>query len=728
MNRSRPLPHFLTLILFISVIGGLVSVISLRTALDTNAERSVANVTRLGEISRMRMKAQIMISQNRGYLLTGNESLREEARETARQIERDIETLREEDTNEKIKQDLDLLTEKWAHLKEALNRAFTLKNGKSDLTKVTHWFQNTLFPLTNEWQDLLESLARGFRQDHLLGFYQAHENNRTTLSRILVVLLSTFFICLGLYGIYLEKLRRLNAELIAETDQKKESLKLLDSFIQSAPLGLALYDRQFRFFRVNNSLAEINSVDLKKHLGKTVEEVVPNVWAEVKNDFETVLRTGASIKREVTAPIPADSPLPRHWICGFFPVRNTQEEIVGIGACVSEVTELRRMEQQQRAWNDRFTLAEEAANIGMWQWDCQNRKVHFSPRCKTMLGFSADELGDTAQDWSEIMHPDDREATFKAWFGTVAGEQSQFLREFRLKQKDGSYRWILSRGRIQPLPGGKGVDLIGANIDITDKKRAETQLQEASAQLQSKEKKLLKLTQELGKSNTELERFAYIASHDLKDPLRMISTYLGLISRELSSRLSDKERTYFGYVLDGAKRLNSLVDSLLEYSRVGHTPLEVRRVHFPHLVNDVKQNLQPLIFESQAQIENQIEEEIQGDEVRLSQLLQNLLSNAIKFRKKETPPRIVLSSRPGPEGTEFTVADNGVGIAEADQELIFEIFHRGHRRKEYPGEGIGLAACKKIVESHGGRIWVTSKLGEGSAFHFTLTNSNPSLS
>jgi light-regulated signal transduction histidine kinase (bacteriophytochrome) len=268
--------------------------------------------------------------------------------------------------------------------------------------------------------------------------------------------------------------------------------------------------------------------------------------------------------------------------------------------------------------------------------------------------------------------------------------------------------------------------MIGCHIDISDRKAIEAQLQQ--------------LNQELNRSNQDLEQFAYIASHDLQEPLRAIISYSQLLAENYGAVLSEPlAQESLSFIIDGGQRMRQLIQDLLAYSRIGSQTLDRRSVDMNHSLAEILQNLQVQIAESQATITSDHLPILYADRTQLIQLLQNLINNALKFRRV-TPPQIHIgtmilaptvntaSRKPSsPEHYVIFVRDNGIGIKPQYLEQIFDIFRRLHTRQQFPGTGIGLAICKKIVERHGGEMWATSEWGEGSTFFFTLS-ANPDAS
>lgn len=271
---------------------------------------------------------------------------------------------------------------------------------------------------------------------------------------------------------------------------------------------------------------------------------------------------------------------------------------------------------------------------------------------------------------------------------------------------------------LSPLPAPDGLMVTAVIRDVTEQRRAARQLQQTAALL-------ARQTAELARSNQELEQFAYIASHDLQEPLRMVASYTQLLARRYQGRLDADADEFIGYAVDGANRMHRLIQDLLAYSRVGTRGHPFVAVDCGRLVDAVVADLQPLLQEAGATITHETLPVVHGDQTQLRQLWQNLLENALKYRQPALPPQVVIAATTEGEWWHFTVQDNGIGIAPEFAERIFVIFQRLHTQDEYPGTGIGLAICKKILERHGGRIWVESAVGTGATFHFTLPAAPP---
>jgi light-regulated signal transduction histidine kinase (bacteriophytochrome) len=258
---------------------------------------------------------------------------------------------------------------------------------------------------------------------------------------------------------------------------------------------------------------------------------------------------------------------------------------------------------------------------------------------------------------------------------------------------------------LSPLETEEGMLAISAIRDISDRKDAEVSL--------------ARQAEELARSNAELEQFAYVASHDLQEPLRMVASYTQLLARRYRGQLDADADEFIGFALDGVQRMKALIQDLLAYARVSIQGREFAPTDLEEVLARSCANLQAAITEAGAAVTHDRLPTVQADATQLGQLLQNLVGNALKFRGPD-PPRVHIAAQRRGAEWEVSVRDNGIGIEAQYLERIFLIFQRLHGRGEYPGTGIGLAICKRIVEWHGGRIWVESTPGQGSTFSFTL--------
>jgi PAS domain S-box-containing protein len=317
--------------------------------------------------------------------------------------------------------------------------------------------------------------------------------------------------------------------------------------------------------------------------------------------------------------------------------------------------------------------------------------VRVNPAFVDTLGHSTETL--TTKPFFDFVHPDDVEATQQEMSGILAGQPTVHF-ENRYRCADGSYKWLLWSSRFVEADG-----LVHAAArDITEIKA---------------------LQGDLERSNADLERFAYAASHDLAEPLRTISSFSQLVMRDASDVLTERSLRHLTHVTEGADRMRALIDAMLDYSRAGRHTHRPEPVDLGALVDDTTASLAAQVAEAGATITHDELPVVTGDAQQLAQLLQNLVSNAVKFRGEEDP-HVHVAGRRENGGWHLEVRDNGIGVDERHRKQIFAMFERLHSRADFPGTGIGLALCAKIAERHGGRIWVDSEAGRGSTFHVTL--------
>jgi light-regulated signal transduction histidine kinase (bacteriophytochrome) len=282
---------------------------------------------------------------------------------------------------------------------------------------------------------------------------------------------------------------------------------------------------------------------------------------------------------------------------------------------------------------------------------------------------------------------------------------------------------VLYNATVYRNEAGQAQGVFAAARDITERKRAEEELAQHRDHLEDlvrqRTAEVEAAAEDLARSNRDLEQFAYVASHDLQEPLRIVAGYLQLLERRYKGKLDADADEFISFAVDGAARMQHLINDLLAYSRLGTHSKPFGPVDTEAVLRRALANLRTSIQEAGAQVTHDPLPSVVGDATQLTQLFQNLLSNAIKFRGKDAP-KIHVSACPDGGHWLFAVQDNGIGIDPQYKDRIFAVFQRLHTREKYPGTGIGLAICNRIVERHGGRIWVDSQPGHGSTFHFTI--------
>lgn len=330
-----------------------------------------------------------------------------------------------------------------------------------------------------------------------------------------------------------------------------------------------------------------------------------------------------------------------------------------------------------------------------------------NPAAQILLGY--DSAGLSGIKFLSLVHPDDRRI---AWSATAGNKNPDGFTEIRLLHTSGHWIWVRGTASLSGESTDSGSIFLNYQ-DITDLKNSSAILAEQHEQLQIR-------AAELAESNTELERFAFMSSHDLQEPLRMVTGFLTLLKKKYSDKLDADAQQYIGFAVEGAERMRSLIAHLLEYSRLGKNKDDLNLVDLNIVCLEATALFREQIEISGAEIEAGHLPVVKGKKTQLQQVFQNLISNALKYRSAD-PPKIKISCSEVNSQWRFEFRDNGIGIDPQFHERIFQIFQRLHSKSQYSGTGIGLAICKKIIEQHGGRIWVESAPEKGSAFIFTMT-------
>lgn len=379
-----------------------------------------------------------------------------------------------------------------------------------------------------------------------------------------------------------------------------------------------------------------------------------------------------------------------------------------------------QLQESQRA------LSALMKNLPGMAYRCQNdpewTMEYVSEGCLALTGYRPEDLiGNRTLSYREVIVPEHRQQVYEnVQRAIAAGEPFQLI--YRIRTAQGQEKWVWEQGSAVRDVQGRVVALEGFITDITERRQAEEILRKSQEEL---EKQIEKRTAELQRSNRDLMQFAYSVSHDLQEPLRMMAVYLQALEGKLQDRLEPTERSLLELSLDACRRLQRMINDLLAYSRVGTHGFYFEQVDTRRIVNEAIENLGAAIEESQAEITCDELPEVTADATLLLELFQNLIGNAVKFHAEARPPKVHISCQETEQEWIFSIRDNGIGIEPEAQERIFVIFERLHPEEKYPGTGIGLAICKRIVERHGGRIWCESTPGQGSTFYVALPKRPP---
>ncbi|HYF29603.1 MAG TPA: ATP-binding protein [Chitinophagaceae bacterium] len=360
------------------------------------------------------------------------------------------------------------------------------------------------------------------------------------------------------------------------------------------------------------------------------------------------------------------------------------------------------MRDNLKAGDERLNEAQHIAKLGSWEWDIKRNKVFWSDEMFNIFEVKGMGFVPSFEAAIAFIHPDDIESA-----NNVIAQSLQSTHPFSLEKRiitNKGQKLLFAQGKPIVNDRGEVVKLVGIIQDITLRKKAEAELELKNKELEQK--------------NKEMEQFAYVASHDLQEPLRTTSSFVELLHRQYKSKLDDKADKYLTYIKQSTERMKVLIHDLLDYSRIGRKQ-QITEVNCNQIMEEIQADLGMVIQESNATIKTGKLPVMSGYRTEIKQLFQNLVVNAIKFRKKEVAPVVEITASDKEAYWEFHVKDNGIGIEQQHSERIFVIFQRLHTRAEYDGSGIGLAHCKKIAELHGGKIWIDSIPGNGSTFNFT---------
>jgi PAS domain S-box-containing protein len=486
-------------------------------------------------------------------------------------------------------------------------------------------------------------------------------------------------------------------------DELRESEHRLNALLDNSTAIIYMKDTQGRYITMNRRYEDLFHLDRNETKGKTDHDFFPKDIADAfqANDRAVIAARVAQESEEVA---PLDDGL-HTYLSIKFPLFDSEGNIYAVCGMSTDISDRKRAEVQLREQEAFLKSVYEGTEQAIFVIDVSAhqdfRYISFNPVSERYAGVTQAQIqGKTPE---EAFGQDVGSAIRQNYERCVQARTSLTYEE----QLDFDAHTIWTLTTLVPLPDDHGhiYRIIGTATDISDRKRAEAELHQQ--------------TEDLTRSNEELQQFAYVASHDLQEPLRMVTSYLDLLERRYKGQLDDRADQFIAFAVDGAKRMQVLIQDLLSYSRVGTRGRSFEPVNCEIIVKNVLNNLRVAIADCQAIITYHELPTVMGDATQLTQVFQNLISNAIKFQRDE-PPEIQIRIQRTPHDWLFSVQDNGIGIDLQYRDRIFVLFQRLHSRTDYSGTGIGLAVCKKIVERHGGKIWVESQLGQGSTFYFTI--------
>ncbi|WP_051013760.1 sensor histidine kinase [Pararhodospirillum photometricum] len=466
-------------------------------------------------------------------------------------------------------------------------------------------------------------------------------------------------------------------------------------------------------------ILDINTAALKA-LGQTRDAVIGRTSVEIglfaspeaRDSFVRDLLGGEDIRhKEVVLSSPGGGVLMGEMTKEVLHERGRTFLLVAI----HDISRQRSLVEALEAERRRLENIIEGTQVATWEWEIDSGACAFNSLWAAMVGETLLDLKPiTLATWEERVHPEDRPRVLDVLNQHLKGQTPRYECEYRLRHRAGGWVWVLDRGKvIEQTAEGRPLRMAGTHLDITERKQAEEAAQRSRV--------------ELLRSNADLEQFALAISHDLRQPLRMIASYAGLLERRLTGRMNGEEEEFLGYILDGAVRMDQMLLSLLDYSRVGRGGAACLVVDTRALVDEAQHFLRPVIEETRASVTTigpWPRTCVRRDE--LVRVFQNLIGNALKYRCPNTAPVLTLTSTVGEGRWSVSLQDNGLGFAPEEKDTLFRVFGRlnpgtGGLGDGPEGFGIGLAVCRRILEGHSGTLEAASDgPGRGSTFTFTL--------
>lgn len=504
-----------------------------------------------------------------------------------------------------------------------------------------------------------------------------------------------------------QELKKSNEQLKKEIEERKkaeEKIIRLANIVESSDDAIASLTLDGIVTSWNKGAEKVYGYSAEEIIGKGPHIMLnPSEWEKVSENIEKIKKGEKTLYYEAK----------RHRKDGkeiyvsvkLSPIKNSKGNIKGVSLISRDITDKKTIEKDLRESEKRYRSLYENNPSMYFTLDSEMIILSVNRFGAGQLGYSVQEL--IGKSMLSIFYEEDKKSALKNMEHALEKWGNVFQWEQRKVRKNGSILWVRESTRAIKRSDGKIFILIVCE-DITDRKKAEEEL--------------YKTIKELERSNYELQQFAYITSHDLQEPLRTIASFTQLLERRYKNKLDKDADEFIDFVVDAAVRMKEMIQGLLNYSHIGSNYGELRLIDADKSLKDAISNLKNAIEENNAVITHDPLPTVAADKRLITQLFQNLIGNAIKFRKKDVPPRIHISASLDEENNEyvFKVADNGIGMEEEYTDKIFDVFKRLHTMDEYRGTGIGLAISKKIVERHGGHIWVESTLGEGSTFYFTI--------
>jgi PAS domain S-box-containing protein len=681
---------------------------------SANNQKLIASSQMIGHTKDVLLKTSLVLNEaqdiengTRGFLITGREDFLEPFKRSSVSIFRNI-------------ADVKRLTKGNAEQQQRADSLLSLAKQNILLRRtliefkrggyIQPLFATMLMGAEKNLMDKLKQAVADIQQDEEARLKRRNLENAETAQgsqrTIAILQLLVFLILIAMFVIIYRNTMSRNS---AEAALRKSEL-FVRSVIDNAASTISIRDLNGKYLLVNKGSQKLLNRTEKEILGKTLHDFFPKEQADTMRFFEEqVLREGKLTSMEVQSPGEHGT---HHYLAVRFPLFDDNQNIYAVCTMSTDITAIKEAQvalekahsQQQITLNGIQDLMEASLDI-ICLLDEHGCFVQISANCERLLGYTPDEL--TGRHYTELLLPEEKPAAIEREAVILQGSIVRDS-ENRYLTKDGKIISLLATAIWSP----ESRTFFSILKDATEKQMTARQLTELNEILK-------KRAAELQTSNIELERFAYVASHDLQEPLRMVSSFLQLLEKKLEGNLDETSKKYIYFAIDGAERMKTLIQDLLQYSRIGTSKELVVNVDCNEVMNSVKNIYMLAIRETGAELLIHPLPVIKAEKGQIHQLFQNLVGNAIKY-SNPGPPKIEIGYEEQPEHWQFYVKDQGIGINQKFFDKIFVIFQRLHNKTEYTGTGIGLAICKKIVERHGGTIRVESEQGKGSTFFIRL--------
>ncbi len=488
-----------------------------------------------------------------------------------------------------------------------------------------------------------------------------------------------------------------------QLDQIQESFENHNSLLESIGDSFYAFDREYKVTYWNPTVEKLTGVKREEILGKSIWDFIPEVNEEFVEAYKIALNDKKKVNFETYDP----------WVKAWLEV-TIYPTYQGLSAVIRDISSKKTADQQIQEFNERFALITKASHDAIWDWNILTGEHYWGEGFNMIFDEEVAGVHMDHNRWKENIHPEDRDRVSKTLMDILNDpNRFSFESEYRFIKSNGTEIYLVDKGTVVRDKNGKPTRMVGAIQNITRRKAYEQSLKILNTEL-------AKSIRDLEISNKELEQFAFVASHDLQEPLRMITSFLTLIEKRYAETIDERGKQYIRFAVDGAKRMREIILDLLEFSRIGTVAEEKKLVSANDLVNEVLLIQKKTIRDTQAIVHLSELPEILCHPNSIMQVFQNLISNALKYHDGSHQPEISIGYTEKKDSWQFSVSDNGIGIEKEYLEKIFVIFQRLHQKEQYSGTGIGLAICKKIVEFHGGKIWAESEVGKGSTFFFTI--------